>query len=179
MFNYQRERFFPMPDYVLSNERVKVTVIGKVLDIEFARVLARNPTLSLGQIIMLDKVQKKKVISDTEIDHLRSKGLIEGRKPNFHISSDVAAKTNLQADYVKTRGLKDDYFKKLILEYLDKYKQASKEDIDKLLLDILPGVLDEQQRRNKIRNLVYAMSKKDKTIKNQGTNRYPKWTRVR
>jgi ATP-dependent DNA helicase RecG len=61
---------------------------------------------------------------------------------------------------------------------LDKYKQASKEDIDKLLLDILPGVLDEKQRKNKIRNLVYAMSKKDKTIINQGTNRHPKWVRV-
>ena len=55
---------------------------------------------------------------------------------------------------------------------------ASKEDIDKLLLDILPGVLDEKQRKNKIRNLVYAMSKKDKTIINQGTNRNPKWVRV-
>ena len=55
---------------------------------------------------------------------------------------------------------------------------ASKEDIDKLLLDILPGVLDEKQRKNKIRNLVYAMSKKDKTIINQGTNRHPKWVRV-
>src|SRR3989337_1775534 len=178
MFNYQRERFFPMPEYVLSEARVKVTVIGKVLDMEFAKVLARNPKLSLEQIIMLDKVQKKKVLSDTEIDHLRSKRLIEGRKPNFHVSSDVAARTNLQADYVKTRGLKDDHFKKLILEYLDKYKQASKEDIDKLLLDILPGVLDEQQRKNKIHNLVCAMSNKDKTIKNQGTNRYPKWVKL-
>ncbi len=55
----------------------------------------------------------------------------------------------------------------------------SKEDIDKLLLDILPGVLDEKQRKNKIRNLVYAMSKRDKSIKNQGTNRYPKWVKVR
>ena len=178
MFDYQRERFFPMPEYVLSEARVKVTVIGKVLDMEFAKVLARNPKLSLEQIIMLDKVQKKKVLSDTEIDHLRSKRLIEGRKPNFHVSSDVAARTNLQADYVKTRGLKDDHFKKLILEYLDKYKQASKDDIDKLLLDILPGVLDEQQRKNKIHNLVCAMSNKDKTIKNQGTNRYPKWVKL-
>lgn len=179
MFNYQRERFFPMPDYILSNERVKVTVIGKVLDMEFARVLARNPKLSLEQIIMLDKVQKRKVLSDTEIEHLRAQGLIEGRKPNFHISSDVAAKTDLKADYIKTRGLKDAHFKKLILEYLDKYKQASKDDMDTLLLDILPGVLDEKQRKNKIRNLVYAMSKKDKTIINQGTSRYPKWVRIR
>jgi ATP-dependent DNA helicase RecG len=84
----------------------------------------------------------------------------------------------MQAEYIKTRGLKDDHFKKLILEYLDKCKHASKEDIDKLLLDILPGVLDEDQRKNKIRNLIYAMSKKDKTIINLGTNRYPKWVRV-
>jgi ATP-dependent DNA helicase RecG len=55
---------------------------------------------------------------------------------------------------------------------------ASKENTDKLLLDILPGVLDEKQRKNKIRNLVYAMSKKDKTIINQGTNRHLKWVRV-
>lgn len=179
MFNYQRERFFPMPEYDLASGKVKVTITGKVLDIDYARVLAKKRDLSLDEIIMLDKVQKKKVLSDTEIEHLRAKGLIEGRKPNFHISSDVAEKTNLKAEYIKTRGLKDDYFKKLILEYLDKYKQASKEDIDKLLLDILPGVLDEKQRKNKTRNLIYAMSKKDKTIINQGTNRHPKWIRVR
>ncbi|RJQ23178.1 MAG: transcriptional regulator [Nitrospiraceae bacterium] len=175
MFNYQRERFFPMPEYDLSRDKVKVTVIGKVLDIDYARVLAKKQGLSLDEIIMLDKVQKKKVLSETEIDHLRTKGLIEGRKPNFHISSDVAEKSNLKADYIKARGLKDDHFKKLILEYLDKYKQASKEDIDKLLLDILPGVLNEKQRKNKIHNLIYAMSRKDKTIINQGTNRRPKW----
>lgn len=178
MFNCQRERYFPMPEYDLSEDRVKVTVIGKVLDIDYARVLAKKQDLSLNEIIMLDKVQKKKVLSESEIERLRVKGLIEGRKPNFHISYDVAEKTNLRAEYIKTRGLKDDHFKKMIIEYLDKYKQASKADIDKLLLDILPGVLDEKQRKNKIRNLVYAMSKRDKTIINQGTKRHPKWIRA-
>jgi len=179
MFNYQRARFFPMPEYDLSGGKVKVTITGKVLDAEYARVLAKKRDLDLYEIIMLDKVQKKKVLSKAEVEHLKAKKLIEGRKPNFHISSDVAEKTNLKADYIKTRGLKDDHFKKLILEYLDKYKKASKEDIDKLLLDILPGVLDEQQRKNKIRNLIYAMSKRDKTIINRGTNRHPKWVRIR
>ncbi len=56
--------------------------------------------------------------------------------------------------------------------------QLSKEDIDNLLLDILPGVLDENQKKNKIRNLIYAMSKKDNSIMNEGTNRYPKWVRT-
>jgi ATP-dependent DNA helicase RecG len=28
---------------------------------------------------------------------------------------------------------------------------------------------------NKVRNLIYAMSKKDKSIVNKGTTRHPKW----
>ncbi len=154
MFNYQRARFFPMPEYDLSDNRVKVAITGKVLDMDYARVLAQKKNLELIDIMMLDKVQKKKPLDDFEIDRLRSRNLIEGRKPNFHISFSVAEKTNQKAEYIKTRGLKDDYFKKLILEYLEKYKRASREDIDHLLLDILPGVLDEKQKKNKIHNLV-------------------------
>jgi hypothetical protein len=63
----------------------------------------------------------------------------------------------------------------MILEFIEKYGTASKEDINKLVLDLLPKVLNEEQRANKVRNLVYAMSKRDKTIKNSGTSRYPKW----
>ncbi|MBW2576227.1 MAG: putative DNA binding domain-containing protein, partial [Deltaproteobacteria bacterium] len=125
MFNYQRARFFPMPEYDLSKERVKVTIIGKVLDLDFARVLAKKRDLDLDDIIALDKVQKKRVLTGSESKRLRGKRLIEGRKPNYHISFDVAEKTHMQAEYIKTRGLKDDHFKKLILEYLDKYNQAS------------------------------------------------------
>jgi ATP-dependent DNA helicase RecG len=66
----------------------------------------------------------------------------------------------------------------LILEYLGKYKQASKTDIDHLILDILPEILDNEKKQNKVRNLVYAMSKKDRTIVNKGTTRYPKWEKV-
>ena len=60
ILNFQRARFFPMPEYDLSNDKVKVTVTGKILDLEFARVLARNPDLTLEEIIALDKIQKKK-----------------------------------------------------------------------------------------------------------------------
>lgn len=53
--------------------------------------------------------------------------------------------------------------------------KRKKSDIDDLILDILPAVLDEDKKRNKVRNLIYAMSKKDKTIENQGTTRRPEW----
>jgi len=48
---------------------------------------------------------------------------------------------------------------------------------DKLILDILPLVLANEQKEKKLKNLIYAMSRIDKTIVNQGTNRNPKWIR--
>ena len=59
MFNYQRKKFFPMPEYDFSKGKVKVTIIGKVLDINYAKTLIQHPELSLQEIMMLDKVQKK------------------------------------------------------------------------------------------------------------------------
>ncbi|HKJ34841.1 MAG TPA: hypothetical protein VKA34_23660 [Balneolales bacterium] len=126
----------------------------------------------------MDKVSKGKYLSDEEIKQLRSKNLIEGRKPNFHISASVANATGEKSDYIKLRGFKDDHYKSLILEYLEKYGSASKKDIDKLILDILPDVLNKKQKANKVRNIVYSMSKKDKTIENKETNRKPKWVKV-
>jgi ATP-dependent DNA helicase RecG len=178
MFRVQRDRYFPMPDYELADNKVKVILTGKVLDIDYARVLVRNPDLSLAEIMMLDKMQKKKELEEEEIQELKAKGLIEGRKPNYHLSANVAEKTEQKADYIKVRGFKDDHYKSMILEYIDKYGIASKEDIDSLILDILPKVLDERQKENKVHNLVSAMSKKDKTIVNQGTTRHPKWVRT-
>ncbi len=63
----------------------------------------------------------------------------------------------------------------MIIAYIKKYGAADRKDIDKLLMDKLSGALDESRKGKKISNILYAMSKKDKTIKNSGTNRQPKW----
>lgn len=178
MFISQKNKFFPLPEYDLSENKVKLIIIGKVLDIKYARKLAQIPNLDLKTIIALDKVQKRKPLTIAESKELRRKDLIEGRAPNVYISSRVAFKTDEKSEYIKMRGFKDDHYKKMILEYLEKYEIASKEDIEKLILELLPKILDSQQKKNKVRNIVYAMSKKDKTIVNKGTNRYPKWEKV-
>ena len=175
MFVIQRNKFFPLPEYNLSNSKVTVTITGKVLDINYARKLAQLPNLNLSKIILLDKVQKQKQLTVEEIRELKSKGLIEGRKPNFHISLKVADVTDEKANYIRQRGFKDDHYKLMILEFIGKYGKATKNDIYTLILDILPSVLNKEQKENKIRNIVYAMSKKDKSIYNRGTNRTPVW----
>jgi ATP-dependent DNA helicase RecG len=157
MFNIQRKKFFPMPEYEFGGSKVKLTIIGKVIDFNYARKIASMPTLSLSNIIALDKVAKGKTISDTEIKELKSKGLIEGRKPNFHISATVAKATGEKADYIKQRGIDDDYCQKMILEYLQKFKEGKREDFEQVLLDKLPDVLDNAKKRNKVRNILQKM----------------------
>ena len=90
----------------------------------------------------------------------------------------MAAITDKRPEYIKLRGFKDDHYKKLILEYIGKYGSASRSDIDRLILDILPDILDENQKKNKVRNIVYDMSKRNKTIDNKGSRRIPIWKRI-
>lgn len=176
MFNYQRQRFFPMPDYQLTGNKVVVKVTGKVLDMEYARVLAQMPSLSLEEIMMLDKVQKKMELNEAEIKRLRDKKLIEGRKPNFFISLKVAKEIGQKATYIKNRAFDKEHYKKMIINFIRKYDKASRSDIDNLLIDKISDVLTDAQKRNKIRNLLYEMSKKDGSIFNasQSTTN-PEW----
>ncbi len=179
MFLKQKERFFPMPDFDLSTpNKVAVRIAGRIWDVNYTKLLMSKTDLDLKLVLLLDRVQKNLSITDEEFKQLKKTGLIEGRKPNIHVSATIAEATQDQSTYIKLRGFKDEHYKKLILEYLDKYKQASKSDIDDLILDILPEILDEKRKLNKVRNLIYAMSKKDKTIVNKGTTRYPKWEKV-
>jgi ATP-dependent DNA helicase RecG len=163
MFNIQRSKFFPLPDYDLTKVKVQLSITGKVLDVNYAKKLAQMPLLTLGEIILLDKVAKGKVIADDEAKELKAKSLIEGRKPNFHISSTVAKATGEKADYIKQRGIDDGYCQKIILECLHKFGEAKREDFEKVLLDKLPDVLDIQQKKNKIKNNLQNLRKQGLT----------------
>ena len=51
---------------------------------------------------------------------------------------------------MKNKSFDDDYFRKLILNYLEKFETASRNDIDLLLEDKLSDGLNEKQKKNKI-----------------------------
>ncbi len=159
MFTIQKKKFFPLPEYTLTNNQVKVTITGKVLDMNYAKHLAQMPELSLDDIMLLDKIQKHKPLNDAEIKKLRQKRLIEGRKPNFHISSQVAGKTGQKISYINLKGIDDDYCKKIITDYLHEFSEGKRADFEKILLNKLPAVLDEQQKKNKVRNCLQALRK--------------------
>ncbi|MDI9366153.1 MAG: putative DNA binding domain-containing protein [Flavobacterium sp.] len=177
MFKSQKQRFFPLPDYSKStSNEVSLEIYGHSINENYAKLLIElKDDLTLTEVILLDKIQKDQEITEEAAKLLKRKRLIEGRKPNYFIAAHIAEVTNQKAEYIRNRGFKDDHYKKLVIDLLEKYGKAKKEDIDKLLLDILPHVLDEQQKQNKVRNLIYAMHNKDKTIDNKGTTRKPIW----
>ena len=57
---------------------------------------------------------------------------------------------------------------------IGKHQPVSREDIDKLLLDKLPEVLSETQKRNRIHNLLAQLAAAGQ-IHNDGSRRYPRW----
>jgi ATP-dependent DNA helicase RecG len=162
MFNAQRAKFFPLPEYDLTENQVTVTIIGKVLDLNYARKLAQIPDLTLDTIVLLDKVQKKKQLSADEASHLRSLGLIEGKRPNLYVSSKVARDTNEKTDYMKRRGIDDKYCKKMIIDYLKEFKNGTRYDFEDMLLEKLPSNLTMIQKKNKVRNILQSMKKEQK-----------------
>jgi len=171
----QAQRYFPMPDYDLNvAEAVKMTIHGSVVDPAYTRLLIQKTDLSLAEIQALDRVQKRLPLSDDAIRRLRRDRLIEGRKPHFHVSASVANVTASKADYIRTRAQDDDYYCKLITDYLRKFGKASREEIDTLLMEKLSDVLDADQKSNKIGNLLTKLRRRG-TIVNKSSKKNPSW----
>ncbi len=174
MFRVQRERFFPMPDYDFSGNKVKVTLTGKVLDMDYARVLARNPELSLNQIILLDNVQKRKPLLEPELKLLRAKGLIEGKKPNIIISAKVAQTTGQKAVYTRNKAFSKQQYFDWIMQAIQDHGSLSRKDIEELVWSKLSDLYDEKQKKTKITNLIAELRRNEK-IENVGSDAAPKW----
>jgi len=168
MFTIQKKKFFPLPEYSLENNQVKVVIEGKVLDMNYALKLIQMPELTLEEIILLDKVQKGKMLDDKELKQLKRKKLVEGKRPHLHISSNVANQTGQQNEYMKIRGIDDKYCQTMILDYLKQFKSAKRVDFEKVLLDKLPDILDEDQKKNKVKNNLQSLRKDGSIVNNKG-----------
>lgn len=154
MFDKQRERLFPMPDYDFSENRVKVTVVGKVLDVDYARLLTRDKTLSLLDIEMLSRIQMHRSLSKEEIDYLRKRKLVEGRKNALYFAKSVAGATGQKAEYTRNKGFDDEYYRDLIMKALEQHERMSRPEINALLMNKLPEALTEKQKLSKIGHLL-------------------------
>ena len=175
MHTRQARRYLPMPDYDLSETNaVRMTVYGKVVDPAYTTLLIQNTNLPLTNILALDRIQKGLSLPDDKIKQLRRNGMIEGRKPNLHVSAAVAAITGQKADYIRNRAIDDVHYARLIIEFIEKFGKASRRDIDSVLLNKLSDTLDDSQKYNKISNLLTKMRRSGQII-NTGSKKAPEW----
>ncbi len=166
MFVNQRKRFFPMPDYTITENEVSVTIYGKVINEKYVRLLKQDPNLTLSHIIALDKVQKQLPITDTEAKLLKSRKLIDGRKGKYFLSEVVASETGDLAEYVQNKAFNRKYYTDLAYELIKKQnsKGTSRREIESLLLPKLSKVLNDEQKQNYVRNLLHQMVVNKKII---------------
>lgn len=159
MFNLQRQRLFPMPDYDLSDNKVKVTIVGRVLNNDYAMLLSKDRTLSLTDIEMLNRIQMQRPLADEEIAYLRKHKLVEGKKNALYIAKAIAGKLGKKAEYTRNKGLDENFYMEMIVKLINQHKQVSRKDVDELLLSKLPEALNEKQKLTKIGHMLAKLKK--------------------
>lgn len=175
MHKGQARRYLPLPDYDLSDPgAVRMTVHGAVADPAYTRLLIQKTDLPLADILALDRVQKRLPIEDLAASRLRKAGLIEGRKPNFHVSASVANVTASKAEYIRTRAQDDMFYAKLLTDYLERYGEASRSDVNNLLLNKLSEALSDKQKMTKVHSLLTKLRRQG-MIFNAGIVSAPRW----
>lgn len=171
MYEHQRDRYLPMPDFEKSTEtHVILEIPGQVINVEYSTTLMEQTQLDLTTVFLLDRVQRGKPLTKEARAKLRSLNLIEGSHPSIRISRKIAQLTDMEAEYTDLKGFEDDYYKDLILKSLDDHKKLRRNTIDKLLLGKLPSALNERQKKHHIEYLLKTLRKAGKI--HVGKNKY-------
>ena len=175
MFETQRRRSFPLPDYDLEQPgQVNVSIPGQILDERYTRLLMEQSSLSLPQVLLLDRVQKGKHITRDEHKRLKAAGLVEGRYPTVMVSGTMAKATGDVARHIRERGFNKKYYLDLILALIREHGPVARKDVDELLLPKLPDRMSDEQKRRKVHNLLQELRSVGQ-IANQGTRTQSQW----
>lgn len=175
MYANQRERHFPMPDFIIDNNKqeVNVKIYGKVIDERYAQLLASGTELSLKECIWLDAIQKHKPITKPAINHLKARKLIEGNGKEMCISLGVARLTHQVPQYTKNKGLAYDTLLKLILQLAHNAGEDGfkRNDAFETVENSLPGTKSYKGKMAYLGRILRKMASSD-LIKTDGRNWY-------
>ncbi len=176
MHSRQARRYFPLPDYDLSESNaVTLTIHGRVVDQDYSEWLMQRTDLPLIDILALDRVQKKLPISKEAAARLRRAKLVEGRRPSLRVSSAVATAMDSKAELTRTHSQNDAHYEKLMTDYLMEYGECGRTEFDMLLRPMFGESLSEDEKKNKINNLITKWRRAG-IIVNHGSKKAPRWT---
>ena len=89
-------------------------------------------------------------ISPDEHRRLKAANLVEGRYPRLIVAAQVSDVTGEKSRHIRDRGFNNRYYRDLILDLIREHQPVSREDIDNLLLDKLPDVLNTLQKADEL-----------------------------
>ncbi len=175
MFETQRRRSFPLPDYDLTDtSSVAVTTHGRILDEHYTRLLMEGLDLDLDLVMLLDRVQKGLRVDREGHRRLKRSRLVEGRYPNLAVAGSVARATGTAGRYIRERGFDKRYYEDLILALVREHGPVGRSEIDQALISKLPDRLTHAQKRSRVSNLLQELRRSGQIV-NQGTRSRPKW----
>ena len=172
MFQSQKDRFLPMPDYDLStSNEVILNLPGTIIDENYSLMLMENQSLTLTDAVLLDQVQKRNPISSEAVAMLRKRKLIEGRLPHIFVSKNIAQATDRKVEYSKHKGLDFKKCKALLQEALEDHQSLSRDEVDRLWWNLLPDTLSDKQKKAKVGNMLTKIREEGVIInKTQGNS---------
>ncbi len=175
MFETQRRRSFPLPDYDLAEpERVAVSLTGRILDERYTRLLMERTDLDLGQVMLLDRVQKGLPIGREDHRRLKTAELVEGRFPRLMVAGTVAKVTGEAGRHIRERGFDKRYYLDLIVALVREHGPVERKDVNQALVPKLPDRLTEEQKIRKVHNLLQELRRAGRIV-NRGTRACSEW----
>jgi ATP-dependent DNA helicase RecG len=167
IFDYAKSVFLPLPDRNsdIPKNRFEYTIYGSKIDEAFAQILQDRKDLDIGMILLLDRVQKyAKEITSQQISReqykiLKKQVLVEGRYPKLYLSAEIMEVLDQKEDYIKNKGFDEIYYIDLIISYMEKYSNALRINISKLLENKLPE--DGTNKYEKVSNILRKMKNKE------------------
>lgn len=125
--------------------------------------MKKHPELSLDDVILLDKVQKKMPLCETEIQRLRDLKLVAG----------MASELQVAGNYTKI-SFQD--YRQMILDLIRQNGTATREDIANMIMPTLSPDIPVEKRKKKIANIVTKLSTQERLIRNSAnSDKYPIW----
>lgn len=169
LFQGQRSRYMPLPDYNLSRPgEVVMRLAGRFMDENYSRALLAHTELEWPEVLALDAIQKGQPPDEEALPTLRRQRLVEGRKGRLHVASAVARATDTVEEYLHHRAFDDRYFCDLIVEYLRTKGEGRRADFARLLNGKLSDLLSDEQKDVKIKNLLQRLRREGRIRKKAG-----------
>ena len=96
-----------------------------------------------------------------------------GSEPD--LMAEVAKSISGEAQYIKNKGFDDQYYRDMIIDYLENFGKAQRKDIRELLWDKLPDVLTDAQKERKVLTLLTALKRKGKITPDSNNRQKSYW----